>query len=453
MYNGQGEGGVTPTPGGRAADASQAGPFGASRDHTPSAQGNLAGGNHPLWHGASGDSDEHRNGAAQWGVRSKEFGGRGYNQLLFDDTDAQGRVQLRCSHAGSELTMGHLVHSADNYRGSFRGHGAELRTDAYGAVRAGGGLLITSYKVAHGAGARDPAGDNAPGIALLKQATMLAKAFHQGAGTHQTVGLASHAGSVKADSSAADDEQAPLSAALAAVSAMVGNASLSSAQDDAREGGAEPAGDKLPHTSTPTIAISAKAGLGVAAGQSVQAASGDTVTLVSGLDTQFMSGGAMRMHSGQAIGILGGAVAAGDANVGVELIAAKGAIEVQAQSDTLALQARDDVNVVSANAHIDWAAAKRISLSTVGGANITIEGGNITIQCPGKILIHAGKKSFSGPARTEYLVPVLPKEGNSWIELQAEYDDAWNTPWPIDQVRFNLDGKAVVKSVFVNPLK
>jgi type VI secretion system secreted protein VgrG len=55
------------------------------------------------------------------------------------------------------------------------------------------------------------------------------------------------------------------------------------------------------------------------------------------------------------------------------------------------VQARDEVNVISANAHIDWAAAKKISLSTAGGANITIEGGNITVQCPGKIKVHAGK--------------------------------------------------------------
>ena len=72
------------------------------------------------------------------------------------------------------------------------------------------------------------------------------------------------------------------------------------------------------------------------------------------------------------------------------------------------MQARDEVNVVSANAHIDWAAAKRISLSTAGGANITIEGGNITVQCPGKIAVHAGMKSFAGPAQLSYPLPALP---------------------------------------------
>nr|WP_307155914.1 DUF2345 domain-containing protein [Duganella sp. Leaf126] len=70
---------------------------------------------------------------------------------------------------------------------------------------------------------------------------------------------------------------------------------------------------------------------------------------------------------------------------------------------------RDEVNVVSANAHIDWAAAKSISLSTAGGANITISGGNITVQCPGKITVHAAKKSFAGAQEVSYKLPILPQ--------------------------------------------
>ncbi|MTV56521.1 type VI secretion system Vgr family protein, partial [Pseudoduganella buxea] len=191
LYNGQGEGGHAPTPGGQAADGDDpAAVFQPAGDHAPSAQGNLAAGNSPVWHGASSANDGHRNAAAQWGVRTKEFGGSGYNQLLFDDTDAQGRVQLRSTHAGSELSLGHLIHSADNYRGSLRGQGAELRTDAYGAVRGGAGLLVSSYKVAHGATNRDPAGDNAAGIALMKQAVKLGETFSEAAKTHQTVALA-----------------------------------------------------------------------------------------------------------------------------------------------------------------------------------------------------------------------------------------------------------------------
>jgi uncharacterized protein (DUF2345 family) len=118
----------------------------------------------------------------------------------------------------------------------------------------------------------------------------------------------------------------------------------------------------------------------------------------------------MRVHTGQAIGVLGGAVKAREKDTGLQLIAAQHANVFQALRDTVTVQARDEVNVISANSHIDWAAAKRISLSTAGGANITIEGGNITVRCPGKITVHAGKKSFNGPEKLDYLLPVLPRE-------------------------------------------
>lgn len=441
LYNGRGEGGIVPTPGGRRDATSDTSVFERAHDHAPSAQGNLAGGNSPLWHSASGDSAGHRNGAAQWGIRSKEFGGSGYNQLLFDDTDAQGRVQLKSSHAASELNLGHLIHAADNYRGSFRGLGAELRTDAYGAVRAGGGLLVSSYGIAHGPARRDAAGENAPGIATLQQAVKLAQIFHLAASTHRTVGLAAHLGATKGGTSTLSDEAAPLAAMLQALSGAVDIKSLAAAQGDAAARNTAAGDDKLPHLADPLIAISAKDGFGASAGQSLQLANGETISLLSGQDTQFVSGGQMRVHTGQAIGVLGGAVQAGEGGIGLQMIAGKDAIDIQAQSDELKVQARDDINVISANAHIDWAAAKRISLSTAGGANITIEGGNITVQCPGKITVHAGKKSFIEPASLNYPLPKLARSELEKRPLQFKMRLAdtpgpnghalANTPWKI----------------------
>ncbi|MEF2269927.1 type VI secretion system Vgr family protein [Janthinobacterium sp. LS2A] len=391
LYNGQGEGGTKPTPGGIGGEPGDAGVFQPAHDHAVAGQGNVAGGNSPLWHGAAGASAAHRNASAQWGIRSKEFGkaggAAGYNQLLFDDTDSQGRVQLKSSHAASELTLGHLIHAADNYRGSLRGAGAELRTDAYGAVRAKAGLLVSSYVLRHEAAQRDPAGDNAGGMALLKQAVLLGDTFSQAAQTHQTVAYASHVGASAANASELDEQAAPLKAMQASVAGMH---------------------EQLPHTKDSLIAIAAKADLGLIAGQDLQLANGESVILMSGQDTQWSSGGQWRLHTGQAIGMLGGAMKAGEGDAGVQLIAAQGTIDAQAQGDTLRLQARDEVNVISANAHVDWAALKSIRLSTAGGANITIEGGNITIQCPGKITVFAGKKSFIGPTRAPYVMPPLP---------------------------------------------
>ena len=165
----------------------------------------------------------------------------------------------------------------------------------------------------------------------------------------------------------------------------------------------------LPHPNDPIISFAAKEGFGVNAGQSLQLVNGETALLASAQDLQFAVGGQMRWHTGQAIGVLGSAVKAGEGGLGVQLIAARDAVDIQAQANELKVQARDEVSVISANAHIDWAGAKRISLSTAGGANLTIEGGNITMQCPGKITVHAGKKSFTGPEKLAFDMPALPR--------------------------------------------
>lgn len=398
LYNGQGEGGIVSTPGGERVAQGKVSPFEKANDHARSGQGNLAGGNSPVWHGASPESEGHRNGAAQWGIRSKEFGGSGYSQLLFDDTDGQGRVQLRCSHAATELNLGHLVHSADNYRGSFRGLGAELRTDEYGAVKAGGGLLISSYGINHGAAVRDAASENADGVGLVEQAVKMAEVFHRAATNHNTVGLAAYAGAAKAGSSVLDQNMAPMNAIFAALS---GNVDIR--RFDKAEGGSG--------TSTlaaPMVAIAAKNGMGVNAGQSLQIMNGETVSMIAGRDAQSISGGRIFIHSGQVIGMLGGTVKADADGAGLQLIAAREAIDIQVHGDELKIQARDEVSVMSANAHIDWAAAKSISLSTAGGANIVIDGGNVNVLCPGKIAIHAGKKSLSGADQLDYPLPTLP---------------------------------------------
>jgi type VI secretion system secreted protein VgrG len=412
LYNGQGEGGANPTPGGNSDNEANVTVFEPAHDHAVSAQANLAGGNSPVWHGASSDSPGHRNSSAVTGIRSKEFGSSGYNQLVFDDTDNQNRIQLKSTQAATELNLGHLLHTADNYRGSFRGLGAELRTDGYGAIRAGNGILISSYKVEHDAGKRDQAGDNVPGMAMMKQASMLAKTFSDAAKTHQTVQYASHIGSLKPNEShiAQDDKKEPAIKALhTAVSGMLNQDTLTEAKSDAADKSITPSQDKLPHSTDPIIAIAAKGGLSMVAGQDLQWNNGETTNLMSGLDTQLMTGNQFRMHTGQAIGILAGAVKPGENNLGLQLIAAKDTIDIQAQSDVINIQARDEIDILSSHAHIDWAAAKSISLSTAGGANITIAGGNITVQCPGKITIKAGKKSFLAAEKMNYALPTLPK--------------------------------------------
>lgn len=408
LYTGRGEGGVQPTPGGgEAAMASDASVFEQAQDHRPGGQGNLAGGHSPAWHSASGDDKGHRNAGALSGFKTKEFGGEGYNQLVFDDTNGQLRVQLATTQHGTQLNMGHLLHQADNYRGSFRGLGFELRTDAWGAIRGGRGVLISTF----GIDPSEPAGDNAAGMALVKQMMTLAEAFNGAAKTHEVVQLSGHIGTFAQTRSAIDDKAAVLAGLHKAVKGMVSEKSLSAATADAAKKSNSTAEGMLPHTTDPVVAISAQGGFGLAAGQDVQIAAGENVMLASGKDTHVAVGGAARIHAGQAVGMLAGAIkpGSGAAGTGLTVIAGHGQVDVQAQAGPMQIAAMNDVSVKSANAHIDWAAAKKIVVATAGGASITIEGGNITVQCPGKITVNAGKKSFIPGQQMSYEPPPLPR--------------------------------------------
>ena len=80
------------------------------------------------------------------GIRSKEVGGEGFNQLRFDDTTGQISAQLHSSHGATQLNLGNLSHPKEKATSDGRGEGFELRTDQWGAVRAGDGLLLSTYK-------------------------------------------------------------------------------------------------------------------------------------------------------------------------------------------------------------------------------------------------------------------------------------------------------------------
>jgi uncharacterized protein (DUF2345 family) len=154
-----------------------------------------------------------------------------------------------------------------------------------------------------------------------------------------------------------------------------------------------------------------KAGTGLAAGQDQHWAAGDTVSVQAGHDLNLGVGEQLRVHTGQAIGVLGGAVqpGSGAAGTGLTLIAGQGPIDVQAQADTLQIAAKQDVKLVSVNASVILAAAKRVELIVTGGASATFSGEGITFSCPGTITVHAATKSFVGTNNLSSEWPELPR--------------------------------------------
>jgi type VI secretion system secreted protein VgrG len=434
LYNGRGDGGVPRTPGGQPNAVDTSG-FATSTDHTPSGQMNLvgsaSGGNSPAWHGAAPGvategAEGQNNAAALSGVKSKEFGGQGYNQMVFDDTPNQGRMQLHSTQAQTWLQMGHLLHQADNHRGSFRGLGFELRTDAWGGLRAVRGVMLSTYSLNNGLGQTgEGAGDNAAGIALAKQMQQLASTFHQAASTHQTVGLASAAGSSKASTSALDDALAPAAALTKSLSGMVSNSSLPNAVADASDKNTGTGQAKVPHMADPNIALIGKGGIGITAGQDLHLSSNDTTTIASGQDTHFAVGGQARVHTGQAIGILAGAIQPGSeaAGKGLTLIAAQGPIDLQAQAGPAQIAAKQTLELKTANGVVQIVSAKRIYIATAGGAYIDISSEKVDMGCPGKITVMASQKSMVGPSKMNPDHPAFPKS-EIYTPLRLDFDHA-----------------------------
>ncbi|MDR7192628.1 type VI secretion system Vgr family protein [Luteimonas terrae] len=406
VYNGRGEGGVPATPAGRTAEHDTSG-YAQAHDQAPSAQVNLAGGHAPAWHGMGTGDAAHRNAAALWGIQSKEWGGAGCNRLVFDDSDGQLRLQLSTTQSASQLNLGHLIHQADNYRGSFRGEGFELRTDAWGAVRAESGLWLSAY----GRTTAEPAGEAVPQGALLLQLATLGETFSKAATTHQTVKLASHEGVRQPRNSRLIDDQSPLQALLASAKTTVPGSDWSEATGAASERSAAAGADRVPHTGDALLGLAAPAGIGLIAGQSLTWTAGETLTLASGQASHLAVSGDLRVHSGQAIGMLAAAVEGQTEATSLSLVTGEGELDLQAQNDQIKLQAKDALQLVSANAELEMAAGKTLHLATAGGASLTIEGGNIVIACPGTIKVHAAKKSFVGPTQ-------LSREMNAWPETK-----------------------------------
>jgi uncharacterized protein (DUF2345 family) len=407
LYFGQGEAGVPATPAGALVDADTSA-LSQATDHSVSAQSNLTAGYAPAWHGAGVGADAHNNAAAQWGIRSQAYGGDGYNQLVFDDSDGAGRIQLKTTQSGTELNLGHLVHTADNYRGSFRGNGIELRTDAWGALRAGSGWLISSYGVSHSASQRQTAGDVPAGYGLLNSANTLGATLSQLADSHLSVAIAALKGSSKANASYLNDQAAPIPALGKVMQGMVDGSEVDAAYGDAAAQNTQPTDQHLPHHTDPVISVIAKNDLSLTARQSVQLNAGETLNVLNAADSQHTTGGVFRIHSGQAIGLTAGGLKQ-NATAGMQLITAQGDTTIQAHNDIISLKAKNNLDMKSAQASIDFAAATEITLRTAGGASIKIGGGNITVQCPGKILVQAGQKSFTGGTSLSNTLPLMPQ--------------------------------------------
>uniref|UniRef100_UPI0014444E52 DUF2345 domain-containing protein n=2 Tax=Acinetobacter indicus TaxID=756892 RepID=UPI0014444E52 len=303
------------------------------------------------------------------GIRSQEIEGSGFNQLRFDDTPKQISAQLQSSHGATQLNLGNLSHPKASAESDGRGEGFELRTDQWGAVRAGEGLLISTHPQAQAEGNHLDASE---AKSQLESSLNNSTALSEVAKNQQTDPLEVLENLQSFIETLANDDPAKADAFKSAIMVLAApnSIALSSQQD---------------------VHLSADGQISHSAGESIN------------LSTQQ----SLIAHASQKLSLFA-------AQEGARLYAGKGKVEIQAQGDGADLIARKGVQVISTEDVIDFKSAKEIVL-TAGGSQLRITGSGIFPTTGGKFEVKAGQHLFKDGQNLSTKPPALPVPNQPYV--------------------------------------
>jgi type VI secretion system secreted protein VgrG len=331
------------------------------------------------------------------GIHTHTFDRGGWNQWQLDDTQGQLRMRLATSSANTQLNLGYLVDQPPGtaQRGSYRGSGFELRTDAWAVLRGGEGVLLSTSARA---GAVSTQMDAAEAVSQFKGARALNDVM-AGAAAQQQALFSKEAAKAQADFIEQIDPQAKGKYAgavggQAALKAAAGTRELDAGQPTEKFGSSIVLMDSAASINWATPAstvIYAGRQLHWTTQSDLHLAAAHTVSSVAGGATSFFT------HGG-----------------GIQAIAANGPVSLQAHTDQLEILADGAVTVISVNDSIEIKAKEKIVLQA-GQAAVTLEGGDITFACPGTFSVKGGQHLFDGGAGQAAELPHLP-DGASEIK-------------------------------------
>lgn len=323
---------------------------------------------------------------------ASQSGTGGHGQLVFDDTPGQARALLSSTTASSWLQVGHLLQQNDNQRLSQRGHGLDLSTTAYGAVRGGSGLHLGAYGAANGSQAGGQQMEARAAVRQLEQASELATTLGDESKKHNAW-LTGESEMSKLP--VARQFQATLDS-LGSTDDC-GDVQVSDGSDSrAIQGGKGTASA----WSRPDLLVSALGGVGIATPAHHSFSAGQTASLATQQDLNLQSqrNTAVAVKKGISLFTYGEAQNAGkpNAEVGMQLHAASGSISVQARTSMLQLTADRAVSLASVTGAITMGAPKHVLL-TAGGASLRIAEGSITLTTTGAGEFKAAMKELASP--------------------------------------------------------
>ena len=328
------------------------------------------------------------------GMHSNNFDGGGFNQWVVDDTPGQLRTRLATSSAATQLNLGYLVHQAPTsaQRGAFRGYGFELRTDAWGVVRSGEGLLISATaRPQQGASVTSTQLDSKEAIGQLKSASELNKVLADAATQHSALS-SKPAGEAQTDFIAQIDPEQK-----GKFEGAVGGHEPLKAVEGKRDPDSAAPVEKF---AQPVVLMEAPASINWATPASTALFAGGQLQWTTQSDLHLAAGFTVASVSANATGLF---THAG----GIQAIAGNGPVSLQAHTDQLEILADKAITVISVNDVIEVKANQKIVLQA-GQSSVTLEGGNITFACPGNFTVKGGQHVFTGGASAPPVTAPLP---------------------------------------------
>ncbi|MEO7495930.1 MAG: type VI secretion system Vgr family protein [Massilia sp.] len=344
------------------------------------------------------------------GIHSHNFDKSGFGQWQLDDTPGQLRTRLASSSAATQLNLGYLIQQAPGtaHRGSYRGRGFELRTDAWAVLRGGEGVLLTtSARASEGSGVSSTQMDAAEAVALFKGAQTLGKSLGDAAAQQQAL-FSKHGAAARDEllaqiDPAANGKHAGALNGQQAAKAAPGTRDLDNARPVEKFGKALVLMDSAAsiNWATPASTLLFAGGqLHWTSQSDLHLAAACTVSSVAANAVNFFS------HAG-----------------GIQAVAANGPVSLQAHTDQLEILADKAITVVSVNDAIEIKASQKIVIQA-GQSSITLEGGNITFACPGTFSVKGGQHLFDGGASKPASFAPLPSSSEAFFARKVHLKDA-----------------------------
>ncbi|EFK5922940.1 type VI secretion system tip protein VgrG [Escherichia coli] len=274
------------------------------------------------------------------------------NKLRMEDKRGEEHIKISTEFGGkTQLNFGHNVNASRK----LRGEGAELRTDDWISIRGGKGIFISADMQPQAQGKML---DMNEAIRQLEQALSLARSMAK---------------------------------AATAANATQGDISCQQRLNSS-----------LTDLTAPGMLLHAPDGIGMVSARALRIASGsESVGIMSGDNTDISAGQSFTVVAEGAVSLL-------SRNQGMQLLAAKGRVNIQAQSDDLSMSSQQNLDIQSSEGKVTVSANQELILAC-GGAYIKLSGGNIELGCPGQILLKSTNMQKMGPTSLDIASVEMPR--------------------------------------------